>query len=113
SECILGQGPVLRGKVVAMGRMSAPPRLRVTWGSSLGPGQTCCRPTERSAIKLPVTSILTASLTDTVVAPQAKGKSAQSASDAVALNALRKLEEAFRQPFAILDLEAGEVQRVG
>ncbi len=60
-----------------------------------------------------MTSTLTASLTDTVVAPQAKGKSAQSAGEAVTLNALRKLEEAFRQSFAIFDLETGELERVG
>jgi HD-GYP domain-containing protein (c-di-GMP phosphodiesterase class II) len=59
-----------------------------------------------------VTTLLSPSLTDTVVAPLGQAKPAHNPSDSVALLAQRKLEEAFRQPFAIYDLEEGSFQRM-
>src|SRR5690606_3674759 len=59
----------------------------------------------------PVTSLLSPTLADTVVAPLGQSKGHNPA-DSVALLAQRKLEEAFRQPFAVFDMESQRFQRM-
>lgn len=58
-----------------------------------------------------MTSLLAPTLSDTVVSPLGHARVVHNASDSVAQLAQRRLEEAFRQPFLVYDMEQGELVR--